>query len=113
MYDVLQIVNLVLVILVGIANVYTIYTTPGRKKKQQLEEENKKEKKRKEDQAETYRCLLRSIIVRSYRENAENKTINQYEFEEIAKTYENYKKLGGNSFINKIWDEMQSWQIIP
>lgn len=111
MYNVLQIINLILVIILGIAQVIGIITKPGRQKKKDREAAEKKEAKRKADQAETYRCILRNMITDKYYDNLEAKRIKQYEFEELAKVYENYKNLGGNSFIDKIWSEMQTWDI--
>ncbi len=57
------------------------------------------------------RCLLRSEIVKCYYKNQRQKSIHSYEFENISFLYKAYKALGGNSFIDKIWNEIQEWSI--
>lgn len=59
------------------------------------------------------RCQLRSEMLRIYYANRESATIQQYEFENFLMLYEEYKALKGNSFIDKIYKEVQSWEIIP
>lgn len=61
---------------------------------------------------ETQRCLLRDRITTTYYANRDNRTIEQYEYENIEKFYHQYKKLGGNSFVDKIWEEMQEWTVV-
>lgn len=58
------------------------------------------------------RCQLRSEMLRIYYHNRERETIRQYEFENFIMLYEAYKALKGNSFIDKIYREVQSWEII-
>lgn len=58
------------------------------------------------------RCLLRSEMLRIYYGNHEAQTIRQYEYENFVFLYEAYKALKGNSFIDKIYDEVKSWEII-
>lgn len=58
------------------------------------------------------RCLLRSEMLRIYYSNHEVQTIRQYEYENFVFLYEAYKALKGNSFIDKIYDEVKSWEII-
>lgn len=59
------------------------------------------------------RCQLRSEMLRIYYHNREAGTIRQFEYENFLALYEAYKSLGGNSFIDKIYREVQSWEIIP
>ena len=61
---------------------------------------------------EGQRCLLRSDMLKIYYANREKKTIRQYEYENFVFLYEAYKALNGNSFIDKIYDEVKSWEII-
>lgn len=61
---------------------------------------------------EGQRCLLRSEIVRIYYRNREIKTLHEYEYKNMAHCYEAYKKLGGNSFIDHIYNEMEEWEVI-
>lgn len=58
------------------------------------------------------KCQLRSEMLRIYYHNRESETIRQYEFENFIMLYEAYKALKGNSFIDKIYREVQSWEII-
>lgn len=58
------------------------------------------------------RCQLRSEMLRIYYHNRETRTIRQYEFENFVMLYEAYKKLGGNSFVDKIKDEVHEFEII-
>lgn len=58
------------------------------------------------------RCQLRSEMLRIYYHNREAEEIRQYEFENFVMLYEAYKALKGNSFIDKIYNETQSWKVI-
>lgn len=58
------------------------------------------------------KCQLRSEMLRIYYRNLESKTIRQYEYENFVFLYEAYKSLRGNSFIDKIWSEVQEWKVI-
>lgn len=58
------------------------------------------------------KCLLRSEMLRIYYKCKEKKTIRQYEYENFAHLHKAYKALRGNSFIDKIWSEMEEWEIV-
>lgn len=58
------------------------------------------------------RCQLRSEMLRIYYHNREAEKIRQYEYENFVYLYEAYKALKGNSFIDKIHREVESWEII-
>lgn len=58
------------------------------------------------------KCQLRSEILRIYYHNREQGKIRQYEYENFVMLYEAYKALKGNSFIDKIYEEVHSWEII-
>lgn len=58
------------------------------------------------------KCQLRSEMLRIYYRNRETETIRQYEYENFVMLYEAYKALKGNSFIDKIYKEVQSWEIV-
>lgn len=58
------------------------------------------------------KCQLRSEILRIYYHNKDTGKIRQYEYENFIFLYEAYKALRGNSFIDKIYDEVTSWEII-
>lgn len=58
------------------------------------------------------KCQLRSEMLRTYYKNREAQTIRQFEYENFILLYEAYKALHGNSFIDKIYEEVHSWEII-
>lgn len=58
------------------------------------------------------KCQLRSDMLAIYYRNEKTKKIRQYEYENFVKYYEAYKALKGNSFIDKIYKEVQSWEVI-
>ena len=58
------------------------------------------------------RCLLRSEMLRIYYHNKDRGEIRQYEYENFVLLYEAYKKLKGNSFIDKIYKEVQKWKVL-
>lgn len=58
------------------------------------------------------RCQLRSEMLRIYYHNKDSGKIRQYEFENFVMLYEAYKALKGNSFIDKIFEEVGSWEIV-
>lgn len=62
--------------------------------------------------ADGQRCSLRSDMLRTYYKHRDDKRIRQYEFENFITSYEAYKALGGNSFIDKIHDEINEWEVI-
>lgn len=57
-------------------------------------------------------CLLRSEIVRIYYRHLEERQMRQYEYENLCMCYNAYRKLGGNSFVGHIFEEMQEWTVI-
>lgn len=61
--------------------------------------------------AEGTKCQLRSEMLRIYYNNKDSKEIRQFEFENFVMLYEAYKALKGNSFIDKIYEEVHSWTI--
>lgn len=58
------------------------------------------------------RCQLRSDMLHIYYANKETKQIRQYELENFIYLYKAYKSLRGNSFIDKIYKEVISWEVI-
>lgn len=60
---------------------------------------------------EGQKCLLRSEILRTYYRHQETKVMRQYEYQNICYCYEAYKALGGNSFVDHIFHEMQEWTV--
>ncbi len=58
------------------------------------------------------RCLLRSEMLRTYYHNKDGEKIRQYELENFIFLYKAYKALKGNSFIDKIYEEVLTWEVI-
>ena len=58
------------------------------------------------------KCQLRSEMLRIYYHNHQLSEIRQYEYENFVALYEAYKALGGNSFIDEIYEKIKDWEII-
>ena len=58
------------------------------------------------------KCQLRSEMLRIYYHHKQTKVIRQYEYENFVMLYEAYKALKGNSFIDKIYEDVQTWEVI-
>ena len=58
------------------------------------------------------KCLLRSEMLRTYYHNKDKEKIRQFELENFIALYKAYKALKGNSFIDKIYKEVMSWEVI-
>jgi len=57
------------------------------------------------------KCLLRSEMLRIYYHHKDTETLRQYELENFVFLYKAYKSLKGNSFIDKIYKEVMSWEV--
>lgn len=62
--------------------------------------------------ADGQRCLMRSDMLKIYYHNREREKIRQYEYENFVMLYEAYKAMKGNSFIDKIYKEVQTWEVV-
>lgn len=58
------------------------------------------------------KCQLRSEMLRIYYENKDADEIRQYELENFIMLYKAYKSLKGNSFIDKIYKEIMTWDVL-
>lgn len=58
------------------------------------------------------KCQLRSDMLQIYYHNRDKAEIRQYEYENFVMLYDAYKALKGNSFIDKIYKEVQTWKIL-
>ena len=58
------------------------------------------------------KCQLRHDMLEIYYRNAKEKILRQYEYEDFMQLYHAYKALKGNSFIDKIYKEIQDWKVI-
>ncbi|MBQ7485757.1 MAG: hypothetical protein IJT78_03910 [Oscillospiraceae bacterium] len=61
---------------------------------------------------EGQKCLLRSNMLRTYYRNRPQQSIRQYEYENFVCEYKAYKALRGNSFVDRIYREIQQWEVI-
>ena len=59
------------------------------------------------------KCQLRSEMLRIYYRHREDEKIRQYEYENFVYCFEAYKAMRGNSFIEKIYKEVQTWDVLP
>ena len=64
------------------------------------------------DVREGQRCLLRSDILNVYYKYRELKQIRQYEYENVVLLYKAYKALGGNTFVDHIYNEINEWEVV-
>ena len=62
---------------------------------------------------EGQKCLLRSDMLDIYYKHLKDETIRQYEYENFMHDYAAYKAMGGNSFIEHIKNEVDSWSVVP
>ena len=58
------------------------------------------------------KCSLRNDILQIYNQYREKKEIPLYDFEAISLSYGLYKKYKGNSFVDSIWSEIQTYKKI-
>lgn len=58
------------------------------------------------------KCLLRADMLHVYYKHRESEKIRQYEYENFTLEYKAYKALGGNSFIDHIYQEVNSWDVL-
>lgn len=58
------------------------------------------------------KCQLRSDMLGIYYRHRESGEIRQYEYEHFVFCYDAYKALNGNSFIDKIYDEVKTWEVL-
>lgn len=58
------------------------------------------------------RDVLREKIMAIYHKNKYNRAMTEYEREALNQYYVDYKKLGGNSYIDKRYARMDKWKVI-
>lgn len=58
------------------------------------------------------KCQLRSDMLHIYYQYKDEGKIRQYELENFIFLYKAYKALKGNSFIDKIYNEVMTWEVI-
>lgn len=98
--------------LVALVALLAIFVKPFRLWFFNMKNRKTAEEKKDKDRDEAIRCTLRNIITQFYYGHRVQSELHQYEYENIAKVYQAYKKMGGNSFVDKIWEEIQEWTIV-
>lgn len=58
------------------------------------------------------RCILRSNMLQIYYRYEDHEQIPQYQYENFVQLYEAYKALKGNSFVDKIYKDIQEWEVV-
>lgn len=58
------------------------------------------------------KCLLRADMLRIYYKHHDRNEIRQHERENLEAEYRAYKALGGNSFIDGIYQEVTKWEVV-
>lgn len=61
---------------------------------------------------EGQKCLLRAEMLKIYYRNKDQKKIRQFELQNFLLMYQAYKAMGGNSFIDEVYEAVTSWEII-
>ncbi len=97
----------------GLVTVALFFIKPFRHWFLGIKEQKKKVESQEAAEHESVKCLLRSEIVRIYYANRARRALHSFEYENVAMLYAAYKEMGGNSFVDRIWEEMQEWEIIP
>ncbi len=68
-------------------------------------------RKEQEKISEGQKCQLRTDMMRTYYKNRDAKKLRQYEAENFVKMYQAYKAMGGNSFIDEIYNHVTQWDV--
>lgn len=61
---------------------------------------------------EGQKCLLRSEILQIYYKHLNDGEIPQFRRQNADYLYKAYKELGGNSFIDDVYNEIREWKIV-
>ena len=57
-------------------------------------------------------CLLRDSITKIYYRKKETETLEEYERKDLENLYDCYSRMGGNSYVHSLYDEMTRWPIV-
>lgn len=63
--------------------------------------------------AESAKDVLREKIMALYHKNKRSRTMEEHEKEALTQYYKDYKAIGGNSYIDKYYARMSTWDVIP
>lgn len=73
--------------------------------------DQKQVRKEQEKIRDGQKCQLRAYMLQVYHDNKEKKALRQYEAENFVMMYRAYKAMGGNSFIDEIYDHVTKWEL--
>ena len=73
--------------------------------------EQRKIRQEQEKISEGQKCQLRTDMMRTYYKNRDSRKLRQYEAENFIKMYQAYKAMGGNSFIDEIYNHVTQWDV--
>lgn len=60
---------------------------------------------------EAQKCQLRTSMMNTYHKHRDEKRLRQYEAENFVMMYQAYKAMGGNSFIDEIYEHVTKWDV--
>lgn len=109
---ILQIVSISLGIILTAVNIVIILNGKRKERVVEVNAKNTQETSRLEEQKETDRCLLRDAILRNFKEHEAAKRWSIDDFENFKHLRQQYEKLNGNSFVDKLWKIAQTWEVI-
>lgn len=58
------------------------------------------------------KCTLRNDILNIYDRCKEQKSITRYQLQSITYSYDRYKKLKGNSFVDEIMEKIKDFELV-
>ena len=64
------------------------------------------------EQKDGIKCLLRAEIVKMYYKHQDDEVLHEYEWAMLDACYQAYRRLKGNSFVVKLYEEMKTWTIV-
>lgn len=99
----------------GLSTIFTllaILIKPIREKLFGIKAQREQMKAQAEVQNKGIECLLRSQILSTYYACLDKGEIRQYQRENVTLLYMAYKAMGGNSFIQDVYDKIREFKVI-
>lgn len=112
MIEIIKIVGMIVSTITGVTALILTALKPFRRWLMESAADRRRRDEDAECAKETDRCLLRNMILSIYYKHCSDGEIKQYAYENMALLYQQYKKLDGNSFIDKAFAEAQEWRIV-
>ena len=76
-----------------------------------IRKQQKKTQEALRQQKEGQMCLLRKDMLDIYYANRDRKRLRQWEAQNFMLMYESYKAMGGNSFIDEVYEHVTQWEL--